>query len=79
MKTIPQTASVKPKSRPTRANDPPVPDVLLQHWIEKAKRCPPVRRDLVEHIKAEIASGSYDSPDKLDKALDRLLDELEAR
>ncbi len=32
-----------------------------------------VRFDLVNRIKAEIASGTYDTPDKMDIALSRML------
>jgi negative regulator of flagellin synthesis FlgM len=33
-----------------------------------------VRADLVAQLKAEIAGGTYETPQKLDIALDRLLD-----
>lgn len=35
-----------------------------------------VRIDLVNQIRAQIASGVYETPGKLDIALDRLLDEI---
>jgi negative regulator of flagellin synthesis FlgM len=35
-----------------------------------------IRSDLVGRIKNEIASGVYETPDKLDSALSRLLDEI---
>jgi negative regulator of flagellin synthesis FlgM len=35
-----------------------------------------IRFDRVAAIKAAIADGSYETPDKLDIALDRLLDRL---
>jgi anti-sigma28 factor (negative regulator of flagellin synthesis) len=35
-----------------------------------------VRHDLVNQIRAQIADGSYETPAKLDAALQRLLDEL---
>jgi hypothetical protein len=37
----------------------------------------PIRTDLVERIRKEIAEGSYDTPQKFEAALDRLLDRLE--
>lgn len=36
-----------------------------------------VRTDLVERVRREIASGSYDTPEKWELTLDRLLDRLE--
>lgn len=35
-----------------------------------------IRSDLVARVRKEIASGTYETPEKLDAALDRLLDEL---
>jgi negative regulator of flagellin synthesis FlgM len=35
-----------------------------------------VRQDLVNRVRSEIAAGTYETPAKLDAALDRLLDEL---
>jgi negative regulator of flagellin synthesis FlgM len=35
-----------------------------------------VRQDLVNRIRSEIAAGTYETPDKLDAALNRLLDEI---
>jgi hypothetical protein len=37
----------------------------------------PVRWELVERVREEIAEGIYDSPDKWELALDRLLEQLE--
>ncbi len=35
-----------------------------------------VRSDLVARVRNEIASGTYETPEKMDAALSRLLDEL---
>jgi negative regulator of flagellin synthesis FlgM len=35
-----------------------------------------IRTDLVNHIRAQIASGTYETPAKMDAALERLLDEM---
>jgi negative regulator of flagellin synthesis FlgM len=35
-----------------------------------------IRADLVARVRSEIATGTYETPEKLDAALDRLLDEL---
>ena len=36
----------------------------------------PVRSELVAQLRAQIESGTYETPEKIDAALDRLLDEL---
>ncbi len=35
-----------------------------------------VRHDLVDQIRAQLAAGTYETPAKLDAAIERLLDEI---
>jgi len=35
-----------------------------------------IRQDLVARVRGEIAAGTYETPEKIDAALDRFLDEL---
>lgn len=42
----------------------------------KASETAGVRPDLVNRIRGEIAAGTYETPAKLDAALNRLLDEI---
>ena len=37
----------------------------------------PIRRPLVERVRHEIAEGTYDTPEKFEAALERLLRRLE--
>jgi negative regulator of flagellin synthesis FlgM len=37
---------------------------------------PAVRAEVVNRVKAEIAAGTYETPEKIDIAIDRLMDEL---
>ena len=45
-------------------------------FVGQVKDLPDIRADRVAQIRAEIASGAYETDDKLDAALDRLLDEM---
>jgi negative regulator of flagellin synthesis FlgM len=38
---------------------------------------PGVRTELVERVRQEIAAGTYETPEKLEAALERLLDRLQ--
>ena len=38
---------------------------------------PPIRAELVERIRREIAEGTYETPEKWEAALDRLLEHCE--
>jgi len=36
---------------------------------------PEIRTELVERVRGEIAGGRYDTPEKMDLAIDAMLDE----
>jgi hypothetical protein len=42
-----------------------------------ARDDPHIRWDLVDRVRGEIANGDYETPEKWQAALDRLLDRLE--
>jgi len=44
--------------------------------ISQVHSMPDIRADRVAQIKAQIASGAYETPEKIDLALERLLDEI---
>lgn len=44
--------------------------------VSRANSLPEVRTDRVAELRAQIASGAYETDAKLDVALDRLLDEI---
>ncbi|MDY7011522.1 MAG: flagellar biosynthesis anti-sigma factor FlgM [Planctomycetota bacterium] len=48
----------------------------LAGWIEKARGLPEVRHDLVNRVKDEIAAGNYETPEKMQIAAERLLEEI---
>ena len=48
----------------------------LAKWIEKARNLPEVRQDLVERVKSEIDAGAYETPEKIQITIERLLEEL---
>jgi negative regulator of flagellin synthesis FlgM len=44
--------------------------------VDKMNEIPEIRQDRVDAIRAEIAAGTYETDEKLEAALDRLLDEI---
>jgi hypothetical protein len=46
------------------------------NFVAQARDLPEVRLERVQSLRAEIASGKYETAEKLDAALDRLLDEI---
>ena len=48
----------------------------LGQMLDGISRLPEIRHEKVEAIRQQIASGIYETPEKIQVALDRLLDEL---
>lgn len=48
----------------------------VARFVNEANQLPEIRTDRVESIRAQIADGTYMNEDRLDAALDRLLDEI---
>jgi negative regulator of flagellin synthesis FlgM len=48
----------------------------LGQMLDGINQLPEIRHERVEEIRRQIAAGSYETPEKLELALDRLLDEL---
>ena len=44
--------------------------------LERLRQLPDIRQDRVDAIRAKIAEGSYETKEKLDVAVERLLDEI---
>lgn len=44
--------------------------------LEQIRQLPDIRQDRVDAIRSQLASGTYETADKLDVALTRLLDEI---
>jgi negative regulator of flagellin synthesis FlgM len=45
-------------------------------FLEQVQQLPEMREDRVEAVRRQIASGTYETGDKMSIALDRLLDEI---
>jgi negative regulator of flagellin synthesis FlgM len=48
----------------------------LGQMLDGISRLPEIRHEKVEEVRRQIAAGTYDTPAKLELALDRMLDEL---
>jgi len=48
----------------------------LGQMLDGIARLPEIRHEKVAEIRRQIDAGTYETPEKLDMALDRLLDEL---
>jgi negative regulator of flagellin synthesis FlgM len=48
----------------------------LGQMLDGISRLPEIRHERVEEIRSQIAAGTYETPAKLELALDRMLDEM---
>jgi hypothetical protein len=60
-----------------RGEGTPVQAKLSKKRPKSSADAQPIRTELVERIRKEIAAGTYDTPEKWEAALDGLLDRLE--
>ena len=45
--------------------------------LARLQGMPEIRQELVDRVRAEIESGSYETPEKIDQAIEAMMDELE--
>jgi negative regulator of flagellin synthesis FlgM len=64
----------------TRPEAPQIADEVnisdSARFVEQVQQMPEMREDRVEAVRLKIAEGTYETNDKLNIALDRLLDEI---
>jgi len=74
----PQSANPADQARP--ADSAPIRDEVeisdAARLIEQTQAMPEVRQDRVDAVRAQIARGTYETQEKLDIAVERLLDEI---
>lgn len=48
----------------------------MAQLLSRLNELPDVRQDVVDRVREQIANGSYETPEKVDAALDELLQDL---
>jgi negative regulator of flagellin synthesis FlgM len=79
--SAPHSARATQPTAPTESSQSsPIRDEVqisdAAQMIEKTQSMPDVRQDRVSAIRAQIAQGTYETSDKLNVAVSRLLDEI---
>jgi anti-sigma28 factor (negative regulator of flagellin synthesis) len=64
----------------TRPEAPQIADEVdiseAARLVEQVQQMPEMREDRVEAVRQQIAAGTYETGDKLNTAIERLLDEI---
>ena len=72
-----RTNASQSTARPERVSTVDQLDISTEaELISRIHDVPDIRSDRVQEIKAQLASGAYETGDKLDIAIERLLDEI---
>ncbi|MBL9081038.1 MAG: flagellar biosynthesis anti-sigma factor FlgM [Planctomycetales bacterium] len=66
----PQAASLQPQ------DELQLSSTSAAGYVDQVNQVPDIRQDRVAAIRAAIADGTYETADKMDKALSALLDEI---
>jgi negative regulator of flagellin synthesis FlgM len=70
----------RPAQPMTRPEAPQIADEVniseAARLVEQAQGLPDIREDRVEAVRQQIAAGTYETGDKLNAAVERLLDEI---
>ena len=76
----PHNAAVRESQTAAPAESSPINDEVqisdAARLIEQTQQIPDVRQDRVAAIRAQIAQGTYETPERMDVAVSRLLDEI---
>jgi len=62
--------------QPIRRGDDRVEVSALATYLSKLKQLPAIRQGLVDSVRDQIAQGSYETPEKIDAAVEELLTDL---
>lgn len=77
--SIAQPHGIRPSSAPASGGTTVTDELDIStagQYVDQARDLPEIRQDRVDAIRQQIANGTYETADKLDAALDRLLDEI---
>ncbi len=71
----PNTAAPTASEAPARGGDK-VEFSSTARLLSQLAKLPDIRQDLVDRVKAEIEKGTYETPEKINGAIDGLLEDL---
>ena len=67
------------RSRSVRRGEDRVEVSDLAHSLSRASHDVPIRQDLVDRVRSQIEAGTYDTPARVDGAINNMLNALRSR
>lgn len=74
----PQPVEAPPAVRRLSAGTDRVELSDMARYLSRLNELPEIRAELVERVRAEIAAGRYETPEKLEAAITGILEEFDA-
>ena len=78
-----RASSIEPQIRSSSADGGPIQREgdqvevsFMATYIAKLRELPPLRQELIDRVKGEIARGTYDTDDKLVHSMDEIIADL---
>lgn len=69
-----QSKAIQGTSAATHVDRVEISEMAL--FLDKISRLPDIRREKVEAVREQIARGTYETPEKMEKAIENLMREL---
>lgn len=70
------SSSVRAEASPPRRGTDQVEVSDMAYYMSQLRSLPPVRQDLIDQVRSQINSGTYDTPQKVDAAIEAMFDDL---
>lgn len=48
----------------------------MAYYMSQLRSLPPVRQDLIDQVRSQVEAGTYETPQKLDAAIEAMFDDL---
>lgn len=78
--SVPATQGARPAQPTSPSEAPQIADEVdiseAAQFAEQIRGMPDIREARVEEVQRQIAEGTYETPERLDAAIERLLDEI---
>ncbi len=71
-----QSSSVRAEASPIRRGSDQVEVSDMAYYMSQLRSLPPVRQDLIDQVRSQVEAGTYETPQKLDAAIEAMFEDL---
>ena len=70
------SSSVRSEAAPSRRGTDQVEVSDMAYYMSQLRSLPPVRQDLIDQVRSQVEAGTYETPQKIDAAIEAMFDDL---